>query len=136
MERKDNIEAYKSPNKNHDFYFVREGEIRFGPSYYKIVLDGQTIEDRVFGLEFKWHPNSTFLALQEWLATDSEKGPITALTLIDLNLKKFTQISIANKGFIRPIKFGNNLIVFEKEYSAQGKIIEYEIELESIKDWK
>lgn len=99
-------------------------------------MDGKIIKDRIFGFEFKWHPDSTFLALQEWLTTDYRKGPITALILIDLKFKRIAQISIADKGFIRPIKLENNLIIFEKEYLAKGKAIEYELELDSIENWE
>ena len=128
--------AYKSQNKKHSFDFIFEGEIRFGPTYYKIKLDGQLIENRIFGFEFKWHPNSTFLALQEWLTIDYQKGPKTALTLIDLQKGKVARISTAEKGFIKPIKFNNDIIIFEKEYLANGKIVEYEINLDEIKNWE
>lgn len=128
--------AYKSQDKKYSFDFIFEGEIRFGPDYYKIKLDGQLIPDRIFGFEFKWHPNSTFLALQEWLTTDYQKGPITTLTLIDLQKRKFARISTADKGFIKPIKFNNDVIIFEKEYLATGKIIEFEIKLDEIKNWE
>ena len=103
------IGAYKSQDKKHGFDFIFEGEIRFGPTYYKIKLDGQLIENRIFGFEFKWHPNSTFLALQEWLTTDYQKGPITTLTLIDLQNGKLARISTADKGFIKPIEFNNQI---------------------------
>lgn len=130
------IGAYKSQDKKHGFDFIFEGEIRFGPTYYKIKLDGQLIENMIFGFEFKWHPNSTFLALQEWLTIDYQKGPITVLTLIDLQKEKLARISKADKGFIKPIRFNNDTIIFEKEYLANGKIVEYEIKLDEIKNWE
>lgn len=130
------IGAYKSQDKKNGFDFIFEGEIRFGPTYYKIKLNGQLIENRIFGFEFKWHPNSTFLALQEWLTIDYQKGPITALTLIDLQKGKFARISSAEKGFIKPIKFNSDIIIFEKQYLANGKIVEYEIKLDEIKNWE
>lgn len=128
--------AYKSQDKKHEFDFIFEGEIRFGPTYYKIKLDGQLIGNTIFGFEFKWHPNSTFLALQEWLTIDYQKGPITVLTLIDLQKEKLARISKADKGFIKPIRFNNDTIIFEKEYLANGKIVEYEIKLDEIKNWE
>ncbi|HNP20276.1 MAG TPA: hypothetical protein PKL31_17680 [Fulvivirga sp.] len=121
--------AYKSPDKKHGFNFIFEGEIRFGPTYYKIQLDGQIISNRIFGFEFKWHPDSKYLALQEWLTTDYQKGPITTLTIIDLENGKFARVSKADKGFIKPLKFEGNLILFEKEYIGTGKKGEYEIHL-------
>jgi hypothetical protein len=132
----ENIGAYKSPGKVHGFDFIFEGEIRFGPTYFKIKLDGELVESRVFGFEFKWHPESEYLALQEWLTTDYQKDPITALTLVDLKTRKFVKISKAEKGFIRPIKFENDLIIFEKDYLASGKKIEYEINYRKIENWE
>ena len=130
------IGAYKSQDKKKGIDFIFEGEIRFGPTYYKVKLNGQLLENRIFGFEFKWHPNSTFLAAQEWLTIDYQKGPLTALTLIDLQKGKFAKISTAEKGFIKPIKFEDDLIIFEKEYLANGKIVEYAIKLDEIKIWE
>lgn len=134
MEEK--IGAYKSPGKVHGFDFIFEGEIRYGPTYYKLKLDGELINNRIFGFEFKWHPQSKYLALQEWVTTDYQKGPITALTIVDLKTRKFAKISKAEKGFIKPLKFENELIIFEKEYLASGKRGEYEISLLEIQNWE
>ena len=128
--------AYKSPGKKHGFNFIFEGEIRFGPTYYNIVLDGKLIPNRTFGFEFKWHPNSDYLALQEWLTTDYQKGPITVLTIVDLENGKYAQISKLEKGFIKPLRFEGDLIIFEKEFLGTGKTGEYEINVTEIKNWK
>lgn len=130
------IGAYKSPGNVHGIDFIFNGEIRFGPTYYKVKLDGKIIENRIFGFEFKWHPESKYLALQEWLTTDYQKGPITALTIIDLKTRKFAKISKAEKGLIKPLKFENELIIFAKEYLASGKTVEYEINYERIENWE
>ncbi len=130
------IGAYKSPGKTHGFDFIFEGEIRFGPEYYKLKLNGELIPNRIFGFEFKWHPDSKFLALQEWLTTDYKKGPVTSLTIIDLNDRKYARISKADKGFIKPLRFENDSIIFEKEYLGTGKNAEYEINLGEIQNWE
>lgn len=132
----DNKGAYKSPDKRHGFNFIFEGEIRFGPTYYKVQLDGGLITNRIFGFEFKWHPDSKYLALQEWLTTDYRKGPITSLTIIDLDNGLFAKISKADKGFIKPLRFEDNLIVFEKEFLETGKKAEYEININEIHNWE
>jgi hypothetical protein len=128
--------AYQSPAKNHGFDFIFQGEIRYGPSYYNIVLDGILIPNRIFGFEFMWDSTSKFLALQEWLTTDYRKGPLTVLTIIDLDNRKFARISKADEGFIKPVKFQDNIIIFEKEYLAIGKKVEFEINLNEIKNWE
>ena len=94
------------------------------------------VTDKIFGFEFKWHPESKFLALQEWLSTDYKKGPITCLTIVDLEKRLFAKISKADKGFIKPLEFQNDLIVFEKDFLATGKKVEYEINLNEINNWE
>lgn len=127
--------AYKSPGKTHEFDFIFEGEIRFGPIYYRLKLDGDLISNRIFGFEFKWHPESEYLALQEWLTADFQKGPITALTLVDLTTRKFARVSKADQGYIKPLMFKDELIIFKKEYPSGGKTIEYEINIKQIQNW-
>ena len=132
----DNRGAYKSPGGKHGFNFIFLGEIRFGPEYHRLQLDGDIIPDRIFGFEFKWHPESKYLALQEWLTTDFKKGPITALTLVDLSSKKFARISKAKNGFMKPLSFKEDAVIFEKVYYANGVKTEHEIKLSEIENWE
>ena len=134
MEKK--IGAYKSPGMIHSFDLIFEGEIRYGPTYYKLMLDGELVKKRNFGFEFKWNPKAKYLALQEWLTIDYQQGPITALTIVNLKTREFAKISKADKGFIKPLKFENQLIVFEKEYLANGNTVTYEIDCEQIQNWE
>lgn len=128
--------AYKSPGLKHGFDFIFEGEIRFGPPYYKIELDGQLIPDRIFGFHFKWHPEAKYLALQEWLTTDYGKGPLTVLTLIDLQNKKLARVSKTEKGFVIPLRFEKEFILFHKYFSGKEVKKEYEINLNEIENWE
>lgn len=127
----------KSPHEKHRCHFLLEGEIRFGPAYYRVELDGNVIEGKIFGYGCKWHPEEKYLALQEWLTIDYQEGPITALTLVDLLNGKMARISKAEKGFITPLKFENDFIIFEKEWTASlGQKIECEISLKNIHNWE
>ncbi|WP_221405677.1 hypothetical protein [Dysgonomonas massiliensis] len=132
----ESIGDYKSPDKNYGIDFVWEGEIRFGPAYYSIVLNGSPLVDKIFGFEFKWRSDSSFLALQQWLTVDYRKGPITALLLVDLKCGKMAQVSIAEKGFVNPLRFEGNLVIFEKEYYSSGLTKEYEIDLRTVDNWE
>lgn len=128
---------YLSPNKKHTVEFLSAGEIPFGPEYYNIKVDNQLLADRYFGLSLIWQADSTILALQEWLAIDKILEPKTALTLVHLKNRQHAKISIADKGFITPILFDNGKIIYQKDYSVkQAKIIEFEILLDSIKNWE
>lgn len=128
--------AYLSPDKIHSFDFIAEGEVRFGPDYYKIRLNGQLISDRIFGFTFKWHPDSKYLALQEWLSTEYRKGPVTGLTIVNVEKFRFATVAKANGGFIKPIAFEDGLIIYEKEYLDKGRIERCEVTLAEINDWQ
>lgn len=131
----ESIRSNKSPDKKYGFDFVWEGEIRFGSAYYSIVLNGSSLLDKIFGFEFKWHPDSSFLALQQRMTIDYRRGPVTALLLINLKCDIMTQVSIVNKGFINPIGFEGDYIIFEKEYYSSGMTKEYEIDLRTVDNW-
>jgi len=136
IKMKENTVTYKSPNKEFRFEFVYEGEIRFGPPFFKLILNGKLVKGRIFGEAFKWHNESNFLALQEWLTTDYKKGPITSLALIKLTTNESARIATANNGFIEPVKFEENLIVYNKNYYQTVLKEEFEINIEEIKNWE
>lgn len=128
--------AYKSPSHEHGFDLIFEGEIRFGPVYYKIAIDGKVVEDKIFGFEFLWKPNSEYLVLQEWLTTDYRKGPITVLTIIDPIKGLYAQLSKADGGFIVPKKWEGDKLVFIKNYMGKGIEKEFEMDTYDIQNWQ
>lgn len=126
---------YRSPDGKHKLSFFLEGEIRYGPSYYKLELNGKPIKNRIFGFVNLWHPESRFLALQEWLTTDYQEGPITSLTIVDLKEMLIANISTLPKGFISPINFEEDVIIYQKDYSF-GQKGEFEMDLRTVKNWQ
>jgi len=128
-------EPYKSPDGQHKIELFFAGEIRFGPEYYTVAVNGKKIKEKIFGRPYKWDSESKYLAFQEWLTTDYQKGPITALLVMNLKENKISRLSIAEKGFIEPIKFDGDKVIYKKEFSECGKSIEYEIDLKEVKNW-
>ena len=128
--------TYHSPNKEYKIDFILEGEVRFGPAYFTIKLNGELVQNRIFGYAFRWHPDSTFLALQEWKTSDYRSGPYTILTIIDLQNKKLARIAEADKGFIQPIRFEKNNLTFEKAFIGKGTKLKDEIDLNSVGNWE
>lgn len=128
--------AYLSPGKIHGIDFIFHGEIRFGPDYFRIKLNGKIIKNRIFGYEFKWHSDAHYLALQEWLTTDYQKGPITALALIKPYDKKIAQVARTDGGFIKPLSFEENVILYQKQFYSTGINKSCEINLEDINNWQ
>jgi len=127
---------FVSPDNQHQFNFFLQGEIRFGPGYFSIVLDDRVIPVRIFGSVYLWDPHGKYLALQEWLNTDERYGPRTALTVINLENRAMAQLSIAEQGFISPLSFENDLLIYKKAFGGKGTTILYEVDLGTINNWE
>ena len=92
-----------SPDGRYKAVLEYEGEVRFGPSYCRLELNGKPLSGRIFGEVLCWSDDSRYLALQEWLSTDYGKGPVTRVLLIALaiiliwsmKLNFFCRISIS-----------------------------------------
>lgn len=125
--------SFKSPDKNHLLKFILDGEVRFGPQYFKVSIDGNSLDKRIFGLGHKFSMDSRYIALQEW---DSIQLTESYLFLVDLKYKNGARISKATGAFINPRDFKDGKVIYEKEYRTDGRTIEYEIEIESVKNWE
>ena len=125
----------ESPNSIHSANLIYENEIRFGPAYCRLELNGQFLSDRLFGQKLKWSPCSTFLALEEWLTTEYVQGPKTRLFLINVEENAYSEFKQINKGFVKNVRFNNDNIKYIKEFPATGNGIEAEVEISKIKNW-
>jgi hypothetical protein len=128
--------ALASPNANHNALLMFSGEIRFGPPYYSLSLDGNSFGQRIFGSPLLWSRSSTFLAVQEWLTLDYSEGPITALVVIDVRSKQEVSVAQAKKGFIVPETFEDPVLVYRTEYAGQATGQHIEADISQITEWK
>ena len=126
----------QSPDFLHKAVMKYDGEIRFGPAYYSLVIDTISFGARVFGVSYLWSPNSRYFAVQEWETTSEGHGPQTRLLLIDLETKQECVLSRAQQGFIVPRKFENDRLIYTKEYRGQDITKEFEIEFLKINRWE
>jgi hypothetical protein len=126
---------YSSPDKIHQAKFIYESEIRFGPAYFRLEINGIQISGKLFGDKLFWSPDSKYLAVEEWMTTDYQKGPVTRLLLLDLENKKMSAFKIISKGFLRKVEFLNDRLIYIKEYTATGRGAESEVEYKNIKNW-
>ena len=129
------IEA-NSPDGRHRAVLEIAGDIRFGPPYFNLKIDDWDFAERVFGDVYLWSGDSTLFAIQEWLTTSFQEGPQTALTLFDLSSQEECRVSGADKGFIVPLSFEDNVLIYKKEYLGTGIIREFEIDFRSLNRWK
>ena len=116
-----------------DFY----GEIRFGPSYFKLSINDKPLRGRLFGDEILWSQDSAFVAVQEWLTTSEKEGPYTSLACFRPASNQQCEVSRTKGGFIVPKSFlGDRLIYATQRYSPNGCITaEHTIELDTFPGW-
>jgi len=130
------INEIRSPDGKHVATFTYVSEIRFGPPYFSIALDGYSFADRVFGASHLWSPDSRYFAIEEWLNTVEMKSPQTILTLFDLEKQCECVLTGAPGGFIQPVQFENGKLIYKKRFLAQKAEKEFEIEFEALDRWR
>ena len=125
-----------SPDARHTAHFAYSGEVRFGPPYFSLSVDGYSFGQRIFGDAHLWSPGSNLLAVQEWLTLDYSEGPITALVIIDLRLGREVSAVRAVKQFIVPTAFEGPICVYRKDYGGQPGTQRFEAITTEITGWK
>lgn len=126
----------KSPDQKHKAQLNLEGEIRFGPPFFKLVIDGIELSGRIFGAPLCWSDDSRYLAAQEWLTTDYQKGPITRVLLIDLEQGRVSEFKIVEKGFVEDFRFHGGTFMYLKNFQGTGRGIETEVDISDIHNWR
>ena len=112
------------------------GEIRFGPQYYELEIQGNKITKYSYGFNRAELEDGRYLAIEEWLTTDYRKGPITRVAIFDLQKGLVCRLKVVEKGFVSNFKLKNGVFSYRKEYPAKGLAIESEVDWSSIKNWE
>ncbi|MEN9373072.1 MAG: hypothetical protein RIR79_624 [Pseudomonadota bacterium] len=123
-----------TPNSRAELRFA--GEIRFGPAYFELLIDGREIPNRIFGDCLQWSADGRFLVAQEWLTTDYGSGPITCAAVIDVANWKIARMKIIQKGFAEDFQFEKDALIYRENIPAKGKRTEVKITLSAISDWE
>jgi hypothetical protein len=114
---------------------IFEGEIRFGPCYCKLELNGQKVSG-IFGENFTRSPDLRYMAFQEWLTTDYQEGPITRVAIFDLETQKVAYLKTVNKGFVENFQFKDGLFIYDKRLIAENMTKTVEVTLCDICNWE
>ena len=112
-----------------------ESEIRFGPAYYSLEIEGKRVPDFFYGFTRSELDNGRYLAIEEWLTTDYQKGPITRVAIFDLKNKVVSRLKVVDKGFVDSFKLKDDVFSYRKNFHTNGKVVESELDWHSIKEW-
>jgi len=124
-----------SPDRQHTAHFAFSGEIRFGPAYYSLSVDDYLFDPRIFGSAHLWSPSSNLFVVQEWLTLDYSEGPITALVLIDVHLRREITVAKATKRFMVPDAFEGSIIVYREEHAGRSVVKHFDLDATRLKAW-
>lgn len=127
-----------SPDGKHYVLLKFEGEIRYGPTYNTVHVDGVQLAEVIAGDEVHWL-SKELVAIQEWMTTAERFGPNTCLLLIDVTKGMFHRAPVFQKGFVSGFKLVDDEIRYQKTrfgWSGQKEIEEVVLGLADIRDWK
>lgn len=124
-----------SPNGACRVEKISAGEIRWGPEYFRLAINGHEVPDRIFGSPLEWSDDSKYLAAQEWLTTDYENGPITRVAIFDVESRLVSVLKRCVGGFAEDFRFSGAVFIYRKKFLGKGEEIEAEVEISSIKNW-
>jgi hypothetical protein len=115
------------------YQLIFSGEMRFGPDYYELHINGRKIEGFVYGFSRSEFENGRYLAIEEWQTLDYQNGPITRVAIFDLKNNLVARLKVVDKGFVSGFKLQGNIFSYKEEFHAAKKVLDSEIDFESIK---
>jgi len=129
-------EVINSPDGGHVVHLEFEGEIRFGPVYFSITLDGRSLRPRIFGNSILWSPDSRYVAVQEWMTIDYKSGPKTKLVVIDVIRGSEADIVLVDGGFVEATSIASGIVMSKGTYLGTGQELRFRHELPDAGDWR
>jgi hypothetical protein len=126
----------RSPDEHHVVRFEYDGEIRFGPPYFRLYVNGRLAPSRIFGDVALWSPDSRRVAVQEWLTLEENGGPKTKLTVFDVTLDVETDVEVVKGGFIEATSLADESITSKATFLATGCVLHSTHQLPSLEMWR
>ncbi len=124
-----------SPDGQYQVESIWAGEIRFGPEYFRLRINGREIPHRIFGRPLTWSDDSSLCAAQEWLTTDYAAGPVTRAVLIKVASWEMATLPVVEKGFAESFQFDGLRFHYRKLYMGRGVEVAAAVELAAIHHW-
>ncbi len=98
------------------------GEVRFGPAYFTVALNGRRLRrwwfSRYFAGEYRWSSDWCYLALAEWLVRS--EPPRAELRIIDVTNRREVGFGRSLRGFLSPLRWEGSRLVFSAPASKAG----------------
>lgn len=123
--------AFSEEYFGHTITLVDKGEIRFGPSYFEMLIDNKMLPNKCFGMNI-WMFDNLLFGAEEWLTTSEHNGPMTRLVLFDLRKMQYSPMKEIH-GFPEIARMEeSNLIYVRREKNWNTEV---EIAIDKIESW-
>lgn len=100
-----------SPGDAHSVMLKVVGEIRYGPRYNAVHVDGVELKGVHVGDDAEWL-SSHLLALQEWIRVAGREGPDTRLLLIDAEGGRACRGPIIHRGLVEGFRLEQDSVTY------------------------
>ena len=108
--------AGASPKRSVHVQLIYVDEMRFGPPYFALELNGRVLRRwgfrRYFGNACAWSSDRRFLAVSEWRSLSEARGPDTELRILDIQERREALVARSKGGFVEPIRFEGSVLFF------------------------
>lgn len=118
----------ESPDKNKALILTYEGEVRFGPPYFKVKFAGIDIDpgEILISENVVWSMDSSLVSYAIYNTLDASKSPDIDIIVLDVNLKIIKlkkKIHTANFLIKSLNKYSITLSVFNKNSETMEDIL-------------
>lgn len=130
---------HPSPDGNHRVELTYEHELRFGPAFYRLEIDGFDFGERYFWRHVAWSPDSRFVVLPESTGRYNSHGQdywqYNQLVVFDVVNRQEAKLSEFDKGWIVPRNIEANVVLYYKEPKPHLRY-EFERDLATVTQWE
>lgn len=126
----------RSPDGQHVIRLEYDGEIRFGPPYFRLHVNGRLAPSRTFGDVALWSSDSQRVAVQEWLTRRENEGPKTRLVVLDVRLQLETDVVMVDGGFVEATNLDGDVIASTGTFFGTGRVLHFRHELPAMAMWR
>lgn len=115
-----------SPLDAHVVVLKVVGEIRYGPNYNRVLVDGVELAGVHVGDDPVWL-SPQLLALQAWIHVAGRQGPDTCMLLIDAEQQLMFRSSVVECGIVHGFRLVGDTVYYRPGYYGPERPAEEEL---------
>ena len=110
-----------SPGDRHEVVLKVLGEIRYGPNYNALWIDGVELKGIHVGDNAEWL-SANLLALQEWIHVAGREGPDTRVLVIDADKRLLFRGPVIDRGLVADFRLEGEQVAYRIWFNGGPRI--------------